>query len=117
KVPEAWQGELPPAVDHRVRFALLPDLRDPVSLDVDVGDVSLDLDVLDQDAHRSRPSAPATTVRVRAAFARCVSRIVSKVSGSSTMPWATSSTVQRDAHGIPSADAKGACDAVALPPP
>src|SRR5207302_1440158 len=115
QVHEARQGELPPAVDHGVRFALLPDLRDPISLDVDVGDVSLDLDVLDQDAHRSRPSAPATTVRVRAAFARCVSRIVSKVSGSSTMPWAKLSTVQRDAYGIPSSDAKVASDAIVIP--
>src|SRR5205823_1433766 len=84
------EGDFPPPVDHDVGLPSLADFSDPVSLDVDLCNFPLHLDVPDQDAHRRRPSAFATIVRVRAAFARCVSRICSKERASSTRPWAKS---------------------------
>src|SRR5207249_11560304 len=84
-------------VDHRVRCALLADLGDPTSFDVYLGDVAFDLHVPDEDAHRIRSNAFPTTVRVRSAFCRCVPRIFSNVSGSSTIPLQKLSTVHREA--------------------
>src|SRR5881296_1658861 len=97
QVHESGERDLPFPVDDRVRFALFTDLGDPVSLDVHLGDVALDLDISDEDAHRIRSNAFPTTVRVRSAFCRCVSRIFSNVSGSSTIPLQKLSTVHREA--------------------
>src|SRR6058998_1357474 len=97
QVHETRERDLPFPVDHRVRFALLTDLGDPISFDVYLGDVAFDLHVPDEDAHRIRSNAFPTTVRVRSAFCRCVSRIFSNVSGSSTIPLQKLSTVHREA--------------------
>src|SRR6266571_7541320 len=115
EIHESRERDLPFSVDHRVRFALPADFNDPVSLDIHLGDVAFDLHVADEDAHRIRSSAFATTVRVRSAFWRCVSRIFSKVSGSSTIPLQKLSTVQREAYGIPSSDASVASEAIVIP--
>src|SRR5467141_3463676 len=115
EVHESRERDLSFPVDHCLGFALLPDLRNSISFDVDARHIAFELDVFDQDAHPIRPSAFATTVRVRAAFARCVSRICSNDSGSSTMPWAKLSTVQRDAYGMPSSAARVASEAIVMP--
>src|SRR5437867_6180238 len=115
QVHEPRERDLSPAVEDRVRLAALPDLRDAVPLDVEVGGPAVDVHVPDQGAHRRSPSALATTVRVRAAFSRCVLRIASNVRGSSTMPWAKLSTVQSEAYGIPSSHARVASEAIVIP--
>src|SRR5207244_12591273 len=109
------ERDLHVAVCHRDAFSRPADFSDPVSLDMLLGDVAFDLHVADEDAHRIRSSAFATTVRVRSAFWRCVSRIFSKVSGSSTIPLQKLSTVQREAYGIPSSDASVASEAIVIP--
>src|SRR5207245_11484800 len=115
EIHESREGDLSFPVDHRVRFALLAEFNDSVSLDVHLGYVAFDLHIPDEDAHRIRSSAFATTVRVRSAFWRCVSRIFSNVSGSSTLPLQKLSTVQRKAYGIPSSDARVASEAIVMP--
>src|SRR3989442_8671395 len=115
QVHESWERDLPFPVDHRVRFALLTDLDDPVSLDVHLGDVAFDLDIADQDAHRNCSNAFATTVRVRSAFCRCVSRIFSNVNGSPPIPLQELTTVPRDARGVPRSEPSVASDAIVNP--
>src|SRR5439155_22745805 len=115
EVHEPRERDLPLAVDDDVGFALPADLRDSVSLDVHLGDVAFDLHVPDQDAHRNGSNAFATTVRVRSALCRCVSRIFSNVSGSFTIPLQKLSTVDREAEGRPSSDASVASEAIVIP--
>src|SRR5881396_3393741 len=115
QVHEARERDPPLAVEDRVRLPLLSDLRDPVAFDVNLRDVALELHVFDQDAHPMCPSAWTTIDRVRSAFARCVARIASNVSGSSTIPFAKLSTVHRAAYGIPSSDARVASEAIVIP--
>src|SRR5881396_2122724 len=115
QVHEARERDPPLAVEDRVRLPLLSDLRDPVAFDVNLRDVALELHVLDQDAHPMCPSACTTIDRVRSAFARCVSRIASNVSGLSTIPFAKLSTVHRAAYGSPSSLASVASEAIVIP--